>query len=242
MEFWEWCDDNLDDVDFDGDDAIVSLGDRDSARDIIDEHTGITGMAEALQAKGVDWIDLGDGSNVRFKKFRRHNGKTAKERASDNRKKANQRSGVPHVVPVETGQKPGPEQRQSRADLTDTDTALCIDRGVQGGKTFEQPPPEFVSSLDDILKILQVDDQDQIGFLARLAWAVAAGFEFPKPLWDYIGRAKGTRKKPIRNPAAYLTDCLRSDLGPGRWRDFLNSTPSPAHCQAILSKQYREAV
>jgi hypothetical protein len=179
MEFWEWCDDNLDDVDFDGDDAIVSLGDRDSARDIIDEHTGISGMAEALQAKGVDWIDLGDGSNVRFKKFRRHNGKTAKERASDNRKKANQRSCVPPLPGQEPGQEPGPEREESeRRGLS-----LNSDRKANGSARAIGPRADHSLSLSRRVFVREasklIANLDGLDWQHVCALAEAAGKRVP---------------------------------------------------------------
>lgn len=97
-------------------------------------------------------------------------------------------------------------------------------------------PREFVRTLDDMLGILGPCEDDQLGFLARLAYADAAGFEFPHPIWDYVGRAK--RKT---NKAGWLTDVIREELGPERWDDFQRSTPSPAHCQRLLAQQARAA-
>jgi hypothetical protein len=240
MELWEWCDDNLDDVDFDGDDAIVSLGNRDSAIRIIDEHTGIKGMAVALESAGVEWLKIGNGKRVRFKRYRRHNGKTAKERATEQRKKSLQRSSEkadePLNSPGTNGTLPGPEaEAEAEADEGAIATAQCMDRGMQGGKVSARIPQEFAPNMDSFCGYLNVNEPDQFGFLARLAYADAVGFELPKPVLDYIGRAK---KK--RNMAGWLKTAVRADLGE-RWQEFLDSTPSEAHCQALLAKAGLEA-
>ncbi len=120
MCLWEWCDENMDDVDFVLEDAIMSLGNRDSAIGLIDSKTGIPGMAEALESKAVDWLKIGNGKRVIFKKLRRHNGKTAKERATEQRKKAAQRESSP--VPEQSGRKRGPDERKTRGDLSSLST------------------------------------------------------------------------------------------------------------------------
>jgi hypothetical protein len=75
---------------------------------------------------------------------------------------------------------------------------------------------------------------DQIGFLAKIAYAHLEEFEFPLPVWDYIGRAKSTTQKPIPNPAGYLTTSLRADLGPQRWAEFQTSFPDALHCHWLM--------
>lgn len=108
-----------------------------------------------------------------------------------------------------------------------------------------QPAPAgFQSRLDAILGILQIHDfdpfesrpdfLDQVGFLAKLAYADAVGFAWvcggqPSTLWDYLGRAK--RKK---SPAAWLTGVMREEFGPELWSTFDKGLPSPAHCQWLL--------
>lgn len=140
MELWEWCDDNLDDVSFDGEDAIVSLGSVENARASIDEHGGIKGLADALSEPGVDWLDLGNGTNVRFKRFKRNNGSTAKARASEQRKKAIQRrQSCPDDMgtPVPSSYMPNKSKSKSKNDhaiANETAFVPGIDRGVQGGK------------------------------------------------------------------------------------------------------------
>ena len=128
MSLWEWCDENIDDSDFVGDDAIVSLCDRDSVVDLVDGSTGIAGMLTALECPEVDWISVAPDGKTTFKNLARHNGKTAKERAAEQRKKAKQREKepkkpkrkqakpvpdgsaepVPEVVPVTAG----PDERR----------------------------------------------------------------------------------------------------------------------------------
>lgn len=124
MSLWEWCDENIDDSDFAGDDAIVSLCDRDSVVDLVDGTTGIPGMLDALECPEVDWVSVAPDGKTTFKNLARHNGKTAKERAAEQRKKAKQREkeaknpkrkrerktpeSVPEVVPVTAG----PDERR----------------------------------------------------------------------------------------------------------------------------------
>jgi hypothetical protein len=104
-----------------------------------------------------------------------------------------------------------------------------------------QPPPElFVEVLDGMVNILGLHDSDQvldqIGFLARLAYADASGFDWGRPIWDFVGRAK--RKS---NPAGWLTKALQDEGGQKRYRQFLDTTPSPAHCQWLLLQIGRSA-
>jgi hypothetical protein len=118
MALWEWCDDNMDDVHFVGEDAIMSLGDRDRVIEFIDGKTGLKGMAEALEKPDVNWLKIRRNLKVIFVKLRRHNGKTAKERATEQRKKARQRdsdadSGVPDYVPL----LPGLDERKTRGEF-----------------------------------------------------------------------------------------------------------------------------
>ena len=124
--------------------------------------------------------------------------------------------------------------------------------GKRQSKFDDVPIPRgFQSTLDGILMALQrnerdrfedrPDFQDQIGFLAKLAWADAAGFQWPKPrdasptqertLWEYINRAK--LKK---SPAAWLTTAIRDDCDPDDWQGFLDAYPNPAHCQWLMHK------
>jgi hypothetical protein len=109
-----------------------------------------------------------------------------------------------------------------------------------------QPVPiGYQQTLDAIIGILQVhefnpfeqrpDFVDQVGFLAKLAYADASGFAWPpdtegraRSLWDLLGKAK--RKQ---SPAAYLTTVLQEDLGT-LWPVFRDELPSPAHCQWLL--------
>jgi hypothetical protein len=255
MCLWEWCDENMDDTDFEDEDAIMSLGDRDSAASIIDHLTGIDGMSDALQSKGVDWLAIGDHGRVRFKKLRRHNGSTAKQRSSNQRRKSKQRQSEKtcHDSTVtETGQKEDQRQSNSKSetDTTAAASAQCKDRGMQGGKgkasngsrlrpqrkfTDRPVPEQFVATLDGMVSILGVDRDadhflDQVGLLAKLAYADASGFAWPIPVWDYLGRAK---RKP--NPAGWLTHVLR-DESPELWRTFERDYPSPTHCQWLLQQ------
>lgn len=108
-------------------------------------------------------------------------------------------------------------------------------------------PPGFQHTLDSILGVLQRHDLrpfeqrpdflDQVGFLAKLAYADASGFPWPanaegrpRSLWDFVGRAKLKA-----NPAGWLTQVLREELGP-LWAMFHDEIPSPAHCQWLLRK------
>lgn len=243
MALWEWCDDNMDDIHFAGEDAVMSLGDRDSAIAFIDKTTGLKGMAEALENRDVNWLKIRKNSKVIFTKLRRHNGKTAKERATEQRKKSLQRevlsdSKPPKPVPLITGPISGPEQEQEQKHaIALAANAHDIDRGVQGGKTRpapRQPPSNFLGVLDDVLRVIP-NGGDQLGFLAMLAYADAAGFEFNKPLMDYIGRAK--RKA---NPSGWLTNALKADLGPDRWKEFQDSTPTIGECAALVAKLGRD--
>lgn len=88
--------------------------------------------------------------------------------------------------------------------------------------------------LDGVLGILDLTDSekflDQVGFLAKLAFADASGFSWPHPIWDYVGRVK---RKP--NPAGYLKKVLREDC-PELYETFEAEFPGEAHCQWLLKK------
>lgn len=267
MCLWEWCDENMDDADFEDEDAIMSLGDRDSARNIIDLMTGITGMADALESPEVNWLTIGDGRRVRFKKLRRHNGTTAKQRASNQRRKARERESGKNCHGSSVTES-GPEREAvlNSKQTSAAATAQCIDRGMQGGKgkraklngatavmdsLFGAPPAGFQSDLDSILGIISLElgtehGDDQLGFLAQLAWANAAGMTWPcdndtpgarSSLWPFVAKAKRKAR-----PAGYLTNALRKAGGPEWWESFLASVPSPGYCQMMLLKLGRGEV
>ena len=154
MSLWEWCDENMDDADFDGEDAILSLGDRDTVISIIDHESGVAGIAEALCDKSVDWLEIKNDGLAVFKKLRRHNGKTAKERASEQRKKAIQRGNGRHSD--ENSVPPLPGTAKSKAKQSKADNGCVIenvldprkDRGMQGGKDLtpgKSPQPKIAA-------------------------------------------------------------------------------------------------
>jgi hypothetical protein len=166
MCLWEWCDENMDDADFDGEDAIMSLGSRDGVIRLIDAKTGIPGMAKALECLSVDWLRIGNGSRVVFKKLRRHNGKTAKERAAEQRKKALQRKSVPDSVPEHSGQKPGPDERKTRGDLSSLST-----NGKSNGSARSHSAPSSRSP-GEVREEIQ---QRPLADLSELNWDRAVG-------------------------------------------------------------------
>lgn len=112
--------------------------------------------------------------------------------------------------------------------------AQDIDRGC-GGKIFGDPPSSFCEVLKDVCMVIP-NGGDQMGFLAKLAYADAAGFEFNKPLMDYIGRAKNKG-----NPCGWITNALKADLGPERWEEFQQSSPTIGECSALVAKLGAEA-
>lgn len=134
---------------------------------------------------------------------------------------------------------PDPEIGKTRAKESRSLARVKPDR-----KFIADPVPVgFLSALDAIVGILQLGADadhylDQIGFLAQLAYADAAGFQWPpdrrgqeRVLWDFIGPAK--RKA---SPAAWLRKSISEDLGPERWQAFLDAYPSPAHCQWLMKQ------
>jgi hypothetical protein len=112
IRFWAWCDQQT----VDG----SSLGISDS---VIDRVTHQPGFSAALRE--VSWLQARSGS-LAIPNFDRHNGQTAKARAVENRKKANQRERgkCPENVPIapgqNEGQKPGPEKRREEKSNTET--------------------------------------------------------------------------------------------------------------------------
>ncbi len=124
--------------------------------------------------------------------------------------------------------------RQSPGDVLDPNGL----RVLQPDQKFEHAaaPVGFQSTLDGMVGILGLGGDgdkylDQVGFLAKLAYADAVGFRWPLPLWDYVGRAK--RKA---SPAAWLTTTLRQEAGDERYTQFRDDTPSAAHCQWLLHR------
>jgi uncharacterized protein YdaU (DUF1376 family) len=120
---------------------------------------------------------------------------------------------------------------------TATASAQCMDRGVWGERWFQppsdyEPPAAMLRSMDTILSIIHVSDPDQLGFLSQLAHADAAGLDLGKSLFDYLGRAKSKG-----NPAGYILESVRRELGPERWQEFMRRTPSAGYCQAIIAKE-----
>lgn len=109
MVLWEWLDENLseDDIDPATGDACLQI-DEDWCSHI-DEIAGLLGMAEALASPVVCWITARSGGRITFPNLGRHNGRTAKTRATEARKKSRQRR---EICPGTTGTKTGPEKRR----------------------------------------------------------------------------------------------------------------------------------
>lgn len=118
---------------------------------------------------------------------------------------------------------------------------LALSNGQDGGKFRERPiPRKFLSTLDMVVTMLDLgsraDFLEQVGFLAKVAYADASGFAFALPIWDYVGRAKN---KP--NPAGWLTTALRGDVDAATWKQFQEDFPSPAHCQVLMRQAHEES-
>lgn len=114
MRLWEWCDDNIPDSDIDraSGDARIDLGAN--PLPFLSEICGLPGMAELLASDAVRWISLDPAGYVVFRNLGRHNGATAKTRATATRKKQRQRSRCPDPVPLGGGQEGGLELEKRR--------------------------------------------------------------------------------------------------------------------------------
>lgn len=95
MEFWEWADDNVtletESANCPGFVRIAS-----ASCPLVNHLAGADGFAEAMTSVG--WLVIRDG-RLEFAKYGRHNGKSAKRRASDAERKRNERSHSPESVP-----------------------------------------------------------------------------------------------------------------------------------------------
>lgn len=110
MELWEWADENT----VDG--VVVGVTEKD-----IDEQVGIRGFAKSLLSTEVGWLEI-SSNGVRFVHWDRHNGESAKKRATETERKRQQRvtsDDVPENVGqiadksgTKDGQKAGPEKRR----------------------------------------------------------------------------------------------------------------------------------
>lgn len=219
----------------------------------VDRIGKVPGLSKAMEA--VHWIAEEQRNGVTFLRFpnfleynfpievrsekeakEREQNRVRQQRYRDNKRARNGRV-TPNNAPTATA------QHSTAQDTNAAATALDMDRGC-GGKDFSKTPSEFLSTLDTILGMLQVVDQaDQIGFLGQLAYADSTGVEFPGgSLWDYIGRAKTTRRKSIPNPAGYLKKSLRDDFGPDGWAAFQSAVPSEGQCQAMFEKACKESI
>lgn len=92
--------------------------------DDLNETLGIKGWAQALQAVG--WLEVTE-SGLTFPRFDRHNGKSAKRRASDTDRKAEKRRNVspeyPQSVRIESGQIADQRREEKRRDKTSSPSA-----------------------------------------------------------------------------------------------------------------------
>lgn len=112
MEMWEWADDETANGHVHG-----------ATRDDIDLMLGITGFAVALEAPEVGWLKV-NSSGISFPRYDRHNGESAKTRATESSKKRRQRDlqrkklsprkrdKCPEDVPKNTG----PEREETRGE------------------------------------------------------------------------------------------------------------------------------
>lgn len=111
MELWEWCDENLGEDNFSGQDATVLIHDP---KAYFDELLGIPGFSDAISGPDVAWMEFPGGDVAKFLRVGLHNGKTAKERAVEQRRKQKQRreqrsasdlsGSCPGFVPKKAGQ------------------------------------------------------------------------------------------------------------------------------------------
>jgi hypothetical protein len=90
MLLWEWCDENISEVDFDAEgNASLLVGDKPNS--FIDDTVGLSGFAEAMASPEVCWLTVRSGGRITFPNLARHNGSTAKTRAYEQKKKRDQR-------------------------------------------------------------------------------------------------------------------------------------------------------
>jgi hypothetical protein len=115
MVLFEWLDENLhdDDIDPDTGDATIEMGEKWLQE--IDDIAGVDGFAEAMSSSSVAWIYSDEPGKITFRNFGRHNGKTAKTRALDARKKSRHRR---EKSPDDNGTKTGLEKRRERDNKT----------------------------------------------------------------------------------------------------------------------------
>lgn len=100
------------------------------------------------------------------------------------------------------------------------------------GRETEPIPYGFANRVWEFWGICQVSDRpDQHGFFAKLAWADCLGFDWPRPILDFVGRAKRAA-----SPAAFLTDVIRREIGPQRWAEFSQKLPTHTHCLWALEE------
>ncbi|QEL14038.1 hypothetical protein [Limnoglobus roseus] len=144
MVLWEWCDDNATDADADtADNVSLCVGDKACA--FLDAITGLPGLAEAMAAPGVGWLVIEAAGRVVFPQFARHNGTSAKTRASDATKKRRQRrcpESVPNLSPKcpgANGTKSGLEKRREESNTSVPSELTADAAGVS------LPPPSIVS-------------------------------------------------------------------------------------------------
>lgn len=144
MELWEWCDENLSEADFD-ETGHASLIIGDNCPDFVDETVGLKGFAAAMASPEVAWLVLGDGGRVTFPNFANHNGKPAKTRLLEQKKKARQRAMSPKC-PDDNGTKRGTrgEESERREENSNRDRPI-------GANRPNQPAPAGQSPLDDSL-------------------------------------------------------------------------------------------
>lgn len=125
MQLWEWCDDNMtdDDVDPMSLDVSLKLGDKPFA--FVDALLGLPGMADVMASVDVRWLTARSDGRLTFPNLARHNGTSAKTRASEARKKQNQRqakSSGPGKCPGNNGTTSGPEKRREEKNSLSTES------------------------------------------------------------------------------------------------------------------------
>ncbi|MDG5822431.1 hypothetical protein [Xylella fastidiosa] len=117
MKIWEWCDDNISESSIDPEtgDASVVLGS--DPLPFLSALCGLPGLAEMLASSEICWISVRSGGRLIFPNLGRHNGTTAKTRASDAKKKRLQRSKCLEKCPDVTGTKVGTREEKRREDI-----------------------------------------------------------------------------------------------------------------------------
>lgn len=207
--FWSWADGQTED-------GFISLA---KAEDV-DRYLGVEGFAAAVEA--VDWLELRD-NGVALPRFETHNGRSAKRRAREAKRKGEARSGAaspdPGVVSASHADAMRNNNRETEQEKTERERT-----------DSKSPQPRAAGDVADVALSVILGGRDLLSHPnatpERKRWIASAAVEKQNP----GGWAAEAIRKGWNPPQDFERKRAEQDAEASRRdaRDWLQSLPTPS--------------